>query len=353
VLTDRGNDLPLSADGRFTLPGTHLAGDSYDVEVRTQPHGPDQVCIVQHGAGTVASADVTDVLVQCDTPPTPAGLDSTFGSAGRVSTPVGGFGHGEAVVIQPSGGIVTAGWRSTPAGADFALTRHDAAGNLDHGFGTDGIAATDLGGADDVAYDAALTPDGGIVAVGRTDAAGFTNPDFGVVRYGPGGTPDGGFGTAGIVKTDILGGGDQANAVGVQPDGKIVVAGFATRNGIDSDFALVRYDADGTPDATFGTGGVVTTDLGTPSDDACALVIQPDGRIVVAGNAGEDMALARYLPDGKPDPDFGQGGTTITNLGSESVANGRRAGAGRPDRRGGHDARHEGRSRLPARALPG
>ena len=316
VLTDRGNDLPLAADGRFTLPGTHLAGESYDVEVRTQPHAPDQVCTVQHGAGTVPSADVTDVVVHCAVPPTPSGLDTTFGSAGRVSTPVGGFGHGEAVVIRPGGEIVTAGWLGTPAGADFALTRHDSAGNFE------ATTTTDLGGADDEAYDAALTPDGGVVVVGRTDAAGITNANFGVVRYAPGGGPDGGFGSAGIVKTDILGGGDQANAVAVQPDGKIVVAGFATRNGIDSDFALVRYDAAGKPDPDFGTGGVVTTDLGTESDDARAVVIQPDGKIVVAGTAGEDMALVRYLPDGKPDPDFGQGGTTITSLGSESVANG-------------------------------
>jgi uncharacterized delta-60 repeat protein len=254
--------------------------------------------------------------------PAPAtGLDATFGSGGRVSTPVGGFGHGEAVVIQPSGAIVTAGWHSTPTGNDFALTRHDAAGNLDGGFGVGGIAATDLGGDDDEAYDAALLPDGGIVAVGRTDAASFTNTDFGVVRYLPDGAPNPGFGSGGVVTTDVLGGGDQANAVAVQPDGKIVVAGFATRSGIDGDVALVRYDADGTPDDTFGTHGVVTTDLGTRSDDARAVVVQPDGRIVVAGTADEDIALARYTSAGQLDGSFGTGGTTVTDLGSDDVAN--------------------------------
>ncbi len=322
VLTDLGTDLPVSADGPFTLPGTHQTGEPYDVEVRAQPHAPEQVCSVQNGSGTVQDADVTDVGVHCETPAAPSGLDPTFGTGGRVSTPVGGNGHGEAVVIQPGGGIVTAGWRSTPAGNDFALTRHDASGQLDDGFGTDGIATTDLGGDDDEAYDAALTPDAGIVAVGRTDAAGFTKVDFGVVRYTPGGTPDSGFGADGIVRTDILGGGDQANAVAVQPDGKIVVAGFATRNGIDGDFALVRYDPDGSLDADFGTGGVVTTELGTRADDGRAVVIQPDGRIVVAGTAGEDVALARYLPDGTLDTAFGRGGSTITDLGSDDLANG-------------------------------
>jgi uncharacterized delta-60 repeat protein len=322
VLVDEGSELPVSANGRVAFSAPRSTGTSYDVEVRTQPHGPDQVCSVQHGTGMVSGADVADILVHCDTPPPPSGLDLTFGSGGRVSTPVGGAGHGEAVVIQPGGAIVTAGWRTTAVGNDFALTRHDAAGNLDQGFGAGGIATTDLGGDDDEAYDAALLADGGIVAVGRTDAAGFTKLDFGVARYRPDGTPNPGFGTGGIVSTDILGGGDQANAVAVQPDGKLVVAGFATRNGIDGDFALVRYKPDGTLDQSFGTNGVVTTDLGTRGDDARALLIQPDGRIVVAGTADEDIALARYTPAGQLDATFGHGGTTITDLGSEDVANG-------------------------------
>ncbi len=269
-----------------------------DVEVHPQPPGPQ-------------------------TTPPPSGLDATFGSDGRVSTPVGG-GQGEAVVIQPSGAIVTAGWRTAGAGNDFALTRHDSSGNLDPFFGSSGIATTDLGGNDDEAYDAALTPDGGIVAVGRTDAAGIVHEDFGVVRYRPDGTPDPGFGIAhdGIVKTDVFGGADQANAVAVQPDGKIVVAGFGVRNGIDSDVAIVRYNADGAPDDSFGTAGVASADLGTRSDDARAVAIQPDGKIVVAGTADEDIGLARFTSSGHLDPTFGQGGTTVTDLGSDDVANG-------------------------------
>ena len=247
-------------------------------------------------------------------PPAPAppvaGLDPAFGEGGRVSTPVGG-GHGEAVVIQPGGGIVTAGWHHAAGGVDFALTRHDASGQLDTTFGSGGIASTDLGGDDDEAYDAALLPDGGIVAVGRTDARGIVNSDFGVVRYTAAGKPDGP-----VVRTDILGGGDQANAVAVQPDGRIVVAGFAIRNGIDGDVALVRYLADGTPDESFGTHGIVTTDLGTQADDARAIAIRPDGGIVVAGSAAEDIALARYSSTGELE------GTTVTDLGSDDVANG-------------------------------
>jgi uncharacterized delta-60 repeat protein len=322
VLQNFGSELPVSGNGSFTFPATLAAGQPYDVGVKTQPHGPAQVCTVQNGRGKVGIANVTGIAVHCVTPTPASGLDTTFGTGGLVSTPVGG-GHGEAVVIQPGGAIVTAGWRTAAAGTDFALTRHDSAGNLDHNFGTGGIVTTDLGGPGDEAYDAALTPDGGVVVVGATDAPGIQKQDFGIVRYKPDGTPDAGFGSSGIVTTDFFAHGDVANAVAVQPDGKIVVAGFAVdAAGINGDFALARYNANGTLDTSFGTNGLVTTDLGSQSDDARAVAIQPDGRIVVAGSAGEAIALARYMPDGKLDAGFGTGGSTVTDLGSDEVAAG-------------------------------
>ncbi|HSD03595.1 MAG TPA: Calx-beta domain-containing protein, partial [Gaiellales bacterium] len=323
VLSNLGAEVPVSANGSFAFPGTASDGQTYEVEVKTQPHSPDQVCTVEHGTGHVSGANVSDIAVHCAAIATPSGLDVTFGGGGRVSTALGGIGHGEAVVIQPNGGIVTAGSREIGIASDFALTRHDPDGTLDTSFGTNGIVTTDLGGVGDQAFDAAILSDGGIVAVGRTDAAGVQRTDFGMVRYKPDGSPNSAFGTSGIVTTDIRGQGDQANAVAVQPDGKILVAGFATSaSGIDSDFALVRYNADGTLDQSFGTGGIVTTDLGTRSDDARALAIQPDGKIVLAGSAGEDIGLARYTPNGSLDPTFASSGRTITDLGFEDVANG-------------------------------
>ena len=116
---------------------------------------------MQHGSRHRRRANVTDIAVHCANAATP-GLDPTFGTDGRVSTPVGGGGQGEAVVIQPDGGIVTAGWRSVappPAGLRAHPARRD--GSLDARFGTDGIATTDLGGADDEAYDAARCPTAG------------------------------------------------------------------------------------------------------------------------------------------------------------------------------------------------
>ena len=146
------------------------------------------------------------------------------------------------MLIQPDGGIVTAGRRAFNGGIDFALTRHDANGNLDTGFGTGGIVTTDLGTPTDEAFDMAAHPDGGFVVVGRTDATG-SNRDFGVVRYKADGNPDTGFGGDGIVTTDFAGQADQANAVAVQPDGKIVVAGLATTGGSTPPTATSRSPA--------------------------------------------------------------------------------------------------------------
>ena len=316
VLDDLGTQLPVSENGAFTLPGTRADGLPYDVKVTHQPSDPDQVCTVSHGSGTLSGADVSDVAVDCATPAPPSGLDPTFGSDGRVSTPVGA-GKAEAVLIQSDGSIITAGRRAANGGIDFALTRHDADGNLDTSFGDGGTVTTNLGAVTDEGLDAALLPDDGFVVVGRTDGPGF-NRNFGVARYHADGTLDTGFGDGGIVATDFNGKPDQANGVAVQPDGKIVVAGFATQPDIlgDDDFALARYLDDGTLDPSFGEDGIVTTDLGTATELGRAVVIQSDGTIVVAGTADGDVALVRYTPDGEVDT------TTITDLGSDDFANG-------------------------------
>jgi uncharacterized delta-60 repeat protein len=273
------------------------------VRVVAQPTNPDQVCSVVDGAGTV-HADVANVAVHCARVHAPPGLDPTFGSGGRFSTP---GGIAKAVVLQPDGHIVTVG----PVPKDqnfhfkFGAVRVDAAGTLDQGFGAGGLASTDLGGQDDQPADAALLPDGGFVAAGLADPAGLVNTDFGVARYTANGQPASGFGGgSGFVTTDIAGHGDAATAVAVQPDGKIVVAGYAQVNAIDSDVTLARYNPDGTLDTSFSGDGIVTTSLGTQSDEARAVAIQPDGKIVVAGDTDQAFALARYLPDGTLDPSF-------------------------------------------------
>jgi uncharacterized delta-60 repeat protein len=124
------------------------------------------------------------------------------------------------------------------------------------------------------------------------------------------------------VTTDVAGRADGANAVAVQPDGKIVAAGFAQTTPIDFDFALARYNPDGTLDHSFGANGIVTTDLGDLNDTANAVAIQPNGDIVAVGVSGENVALARYNPNGTLDPTFNAGGTVVSDLGFDDVANG-------------------------------
>src|SRR5207249_7898066 len=126
---------------------------------------------------------------------------------------------------------------------------------------------------------------------------------------------DGGFGASGLVTTPVGPGDDAGAAVAIQPDGRIVVAGVAS-NGTDGDFAVVRYDAGGSLDPTFGSGGMVTTSFGARDERAYGVAIQPDGRIVVAGSAGSSIGVARYLANGTLDSSFEGDGRVVTSIGS-------------------------------------
>ncbi len=247
-------------------------------------------------------------------------LDATFGTDGQVTTGFGG-GTGDyaaAAAIQPDGRIVVAGWTSDGSDADFALARYTAAGKLDATFGAGGKVTTGFGGGSaDYAAAVAIQPDGRIVVAGWTSDGG--GADFALARYTAAGDLDASFSGDGRVTTAFSSSSDLATAVAIQPDGRIVVAGW-TSDGSDADFALARYTAAGNLDATFGAGGKVTTGFGGGSADyAAAVAIQPDGRIVVAGSAADgdaDFALARYTAAGNLDATFGAGGKVTTGLGS-------------------------------------
>jgi uncharacterized delta-60 repeat protein len=133
------------------------------------------------------------------------------------------------------------------------------------------------------------------------------------------------FGAGGTVITEFPSSFSGARAVAVQADGRVVTAGFAhTNDSIASDFALIRYRVDGTPDATFGTGGLVRTDFGGRFDEALAVAVQPDGKIVVAGSSsdatGADMAVARYRSDGTLDASFDGDGMALVEFDGEASA---------------------------------
>ncbi len=251
--------------------------------------------------------------------PRPAGaLDPTFGRSGVVTTafPPAGRTLPTAVLVQPDGKIVVAGVASNR----MVIARYEPNGILDAGFGTAGVTMTGVGTATGTIVEIALLPDGRVVAAGWLDGQhDFGERVFALVRYTPLGVLDATFGTEGIVTTQFAGFTSHAATVVLQPDGKIVaVASFevADGNGVESTFyTLVRYDADGERDATFGNNGG-QQDLGFgPGGLGSAIASQPDGRLLVVGRAMDDIAVGRYTADGRRDAAFGDGGIALAGIG--------------------------------------
>jgi uncharacterized delta-60 repeat protein len=236
-------------------------------------------------------------------------LDDTFSSDGKVFT---NFTPGDDVAsdlaLQTDGKLVAAGW----AGARFALARYNGDGTLDASFGGDGKVTTNFTPRDDFAISIAIQTDGKIVAAG---GAGGSGVRFAAARYNDDGSLDTGFGGDGKVTTDFTAGYDYADAVALQADGRVVVAGTARYFNRNARFALVRYAADGTRDATFSGDGKLTTNLTARFDGAFAVAIQSaDQKIVAAGQARLNLALLRYNPDGTLDDTFSGDGVTTTNF---------------------------------------
>jgi uncharacterized delta-60 repeat protein len=315
-----GSEL-TATNGPFTFDRALADGIPYDVRIGTQPINPLQVCTVTNGTGTIAGADVTNVVVQCETQSTGGDLDPGFAGGGGIAT-TGLPGGATAMALQADGKIVLAGGRT--------LTRYNADGTIDAAFGNAGSVTVAFGGGgSDVVQAVAIQPDDLIVVAGFTNAAGHN--DFVVARYTAGGLPDSSFGTGGFTRTDFSGTTDRALAVLIQPDGAIVLAGHAgtsTPLGLDNDFAVARYTSGGALDGTFGTGGKVTTNIAGRTDLGAAAVLQSDGRIVVSGRVADgggdnpDVGLVRYNVDGTRDASFGVQGIVRTLTGGWDEASG-------------------------------
>ena len=244
-------------------------------------------------------------------------LDLRFGVGGKAITDFGLESGAGAVVVQADGRLVVGGSAVVDLARrdDFALARYRRNGRLDRSFGEGGKVTTDFGEGSDGVAAVAIQSDGKIVAAGGASTGPEGNEvDFALARYQRNGTLDVGFGDGGTVTTDFAGGLDRVHALVVQPDGKLVAAGWASttpERGFD-DIGLARYNPDGSLDPTFGNGGKVTTDFDLESDTAADLILQRDGKLVVAR---EDFGLVRYNPDGSLDLAFGDGGTVLTDFG--------------------------------------
>ena len=247
--------------------------------------------------------------------------DTSFSADGRQTTDFGQFEEASGVALQGDGKVVVVGrtggcqCSTSPMPDDFALARYNANGSLDTTFSGDGKQTTTFGphGTDD--FDTptavALQSDGKIVVAGYSFSG--TEYDFALARYNPNGSLDTTFSGDGKQTSAFAG---RATGVALQSDGKIVVAGFD-----DSDFVLARYNTNGSPDTTFSGDGEQTTDFGG-SDGANGVGLQASGKIVAVGFTGNDFALARYNPNGSLDTTFSGDGRQTTDFGGSDRANG-------------------------------
>ncbi len=255
-------------------------------------------------------------------------LDPSFGTNGVVTTTIGDDGSESfAIAAQPDGKIVDFGQADYAAGeTGFALTRYLDDGALDPGFGKSGVVETAFGSSDDEAFAGLVQPDGKIVAAGKATDAGGSTSQFAVARYLADGQLDPSFGAGGKVELSL---GDrprleQAMALALTPDHKIVVVGLLTDPSPDDNrVGLVRLNANGTLDTSFGNDGVVVSTFPAPPIVAWAsdVKLQPDGKIVVAvGQDGtQSLMVARYTPAGVLDPNFGTDGIATQSFPSSDL----------------------------------
>jgi uncharacterized delta-60 repeat protein len=237
----------------------------------------------------------------------PGDLDPTFAAKGRF---VSGFGKADdqasAVEIQADGKVVVAGYAQHGYGNQLLVARYNGDGSRDTSFAGLGSVEASFGIDSDSQGEAlAIQTDGKIVAAGFVRREGQIN--FALVRYNSDGSLDSSFGTAGLVETDF-GGPAYVHAMGVQIDGKILAVG-STGVGTHDEFAIARYNQDGSPDLSFGAGGKV---IGAGTNTGQALAFVADGKFIVAGAGpvpgGNGVLLARYDAEGKIDSSFGTNG---------------------------------------------
>jgi uncharacterized delta-60 repeat protein len=294
-------DPTFDGDGRVI---TDFGAGEEGQDIAIQADGKVVVAGVSYAANDFALARYN----------TDGSLDTSLDGDGRVVTDLGSADRGSAVAIQGDGKIVAAGRSGAGLDANFALARYNPDGSLDTTFDGDGKVVTDFGGLDS-AFDVAIQSDGKIVAVGW---ASGDEQDFALLRYNADGSLDPSFDGDGKVSTGFaVGVDDTASGVAIQADGKIVVAGASGAGTTPYNFALARYNSNGSVDSTFDGDGKLLTDFGS-FDHGEDVAIQADGKIVVAGTSAyslNDFALARYNLDGSLDQTFDGDGRVTTTFG--------------------------------------
>jgi len=299
------NDAPSFRAGDGTV-FTDVGSSDVAFSAALQPDG--KVVFAGYSSGGI-NLDFALVRYNAD-----GSLDDSFGNGGMVTTDLEReTNEARSIKIQNDGKLIVGGYTYSSDTHDFALVRYNTDGSLDTSFGTGGIVITDFGDSDWL-WSTAIQVDGKIVIGGYTESLDVDR--FVLARYSIDGTLDQAFGNGGIVTTEVDSGASYGYSVAIQPDGKILLAGEAFRAN-QYDFALVRYNSNGSLDNGFGTNGKVLVDIGF-QDKTGSMVVQPDGKIVVAGRDVSDFVILRFNIDGTLDSAFGNGGKVITDFGGMS-----------------------------------
>lgn len=302
-------DVLLQADGKIVAVGATKAG-AVD---------PFQIALVRYNPN--------------------GSLDPTFGNGGIVNFSIPDISFTDFQMrgaLQSDGKILVTGRVNVVGTADFNcfVARFNPNGSIDPSF-SGGVVFKDFASNTtlETFRDIAVQIDSRIVVTGYIPGAGGADEtDMVTVRLNTDGTDDPTFGSGGVVITDFSGNADFANALLIQPDQKIIVAGenvlssLVDGGTVVDDFALVRYNVNGSLDPTFGNAGKVQTDFSGGQDVVQSLVLQPNLKIIAIGGVGStfqnganEFGLARYNPNGSLDPTFGNGGRVITDINNGSL----------------------------------
>jgi len=284
---------------------------NYGQSVTVQPDG--KIVVGGYSLDGFSRSDFLLIRLHAD-----GRLDEGFGDTGKRLVD-GGSGHdfGQSVMLQPDGKIVLAGRSFNGSDFDFSLIRLNANGSLDESFGSSGKRLLNVNGVLDYGQSVILQPDGKIVVAGYSFHAS-NKYDFSLIRLNTNGSLDQGFGNGGRLLLDV-GGNDYGESVIVQPDGKIVLAGYSLNASNKTCFSLIRLNANGSLDQGFGDKGKLLLDAGSGHDSGKSVILQPDGKIVVAGHSligydKSDFLLIRLNANGSLDQGFGDGGKRLLDV---------------------------------------
>ena len=327
---DKGASVTVQADGKILLAGT---GDSQFALARYNTNGSldssfdtdgkltTHLGFSDKGASVTLQADGKILLAGTSNYNdfalarynTDGSLDSSFDTDGILHTDFGSTDTGASVTIQTDGKILLAG----TSNGNFALARYNANGSLDSSFDTDGKLTTvfggsGMGGPSVMGASIAVQADGNILVAGLYNSKGGST-DFAMARYNTDGSLDSSFDTDGKLTTDF-GGNDTGASVTLQADGKILLAGSSISNG-NGNFALARYNTNGSLDSSFDTDGKLTT-VFSGNDTGASVTLQADGKILLAGTSNGNFALARYNSNGSVDNSFSSPISTLNNTSS-------------------------------------